>query len=75
MGEGNGTPVTWRELNLALDPLKSALNETRGDVKALLVANAGAQAVTTWQRWFFGSVLFAVLGSIGMIIGLAVGGP
>lgn len=74
MSDGNGTPVTWRELNLALAPIHQLLNETRGDVKSLLVANAGAEAISGWQRWFFGTVVVAVLGAIGTLVGLAFGG-
>lgn len=35
MPERNGSHVTWRELNLALDPIKSDVAEIKGDVKAM----------------------------------------
>ena len=74
MSEGNGSPVTWRELNLALSPLKEGLSEVRSDVKLLLGAHAGDEAVSGFQRWLFGTVVVLVSGAIGTLLYLAVGG-
>lgn len=42
---GNGSYVTWRELNLVILPLKDDLAEVKGDVKKLLAGQAGAAAL------------------------------
>lgn len=74
MSEGNGTPVTWRELNLALDPLKTGLGEVRSDVKLLLAAHAGDEAVSRFQRGLLGGVVILVASGIGELLYLAAGG-
>lgn len=35
MSETNGSHVSWRELNLALDPIKEDVAEIKSDVKAI----------------------------------------
>lgn len=70
----NGTPVTWREFNLFREPLIRDLAEIKGDVKTLLAAHAGSEALSGWQRWFFGSVIIASLGAIATLVWLAVAG-
>lgn len=74
MSDGNGTPVTWRELGLALDPLKSSLSEVRADVKTLLAAHAGDEAVSKFQRGLLGGVVILVASGIGELLYLAAGG-
>lgn len=37
---GNGDHVTWRELNLALDPLKTEIATIGDDVKTLVTASS-----------------------------------
>lgn len=43
----NGDHVTWRELNLALSPLKSDLSDLKRDVRKLLNGQAEASAAVT----------------------------
>ena len=74
MNDTNGSHVTWRELRLLIDPIKEAVNETRSDVKLLLQAHAGDEAVSSWQRWFFGAVFVSGLGAVATLVWLAVGG-
>lgn len=45
MAEGNGSPVTWRELNLVVEPIKEDVAEIRKDVKSLLGGQARAEGV------------------------------
>ena len=59
--EGNGNYVTWRELNLTLAPMRSDISEIKGDVKELLATRAGQAAVSSWQRFFFGTITLGVL--------------
>ncbi len=68
----NGAYVTWREFNLAWDPLKDDVAEIRRDVKALLASQAGDDAISGWQRWFFGTVIFGMIGAISTLVWLAV---
>ena len=45
MAEGNGTPVTWRELNLVVDPIKEDVQEIKKDVKRLVHGQATAAGI------------------------------
>jgi hypothetical protein len=45
LAEGNGTPVTWRELNLVVDPIKEDVSEIKQDVKRLVRGQATAAGV------------------------------
>jgi len=71
--DGNGSYVTWRELRLLTDPIQRAVDETRADVKLLLASQAGDDAVSSWQRWFFGVVLVGMVSGIATLVWLAVG--
>jgi hypothetical protein len=73
MAVGNGNPVTWRELNLVIEPIKEDLTEIKGDVKILLAAHAGSEAVSSWQRWFFGSAFVIVAGVAAYLCQVAFG--
>jgi hypothetical protein len=57
----NGSPVTWREMNLRLKPIEDDVGEIKTDVKTLLGKAAGDAAVSSWQRFFFGTVAVAVI--------------
>ena len=74
MTDTNGSHVTWRELRLLIDPIQRTVDEVRGDVKLLLAAQAGDEAVSSWQRWFFGGIFVAGLGAVATLVWLAVGG-
>ena len=45
MSEGNGTPVTWRELNLVVEPIKEDVQEIKQDVKRLVRGQATAAGI------------------------------
>jgi hypothetical protein len=45
LAEGNGTPVTWRELNLVVDPIKDDVKEIKEDVKRLVRGQATAAGI------------------------------
>ena len=73
MSDENGAHVTWRELRLLIDPIQRAVDETRSDVKLLLAAQAGDDAISSWQRWFFGVVICSTLGAVVTLLYLALG--
>lgn len=73
MGVGNGTPVTWRELNLLITPLQDDVTEMKADVKSLLATQAGDEALSNWQRWFFGAVFLGILSAVISVLWLTVG--
>lgn len=52
MSESNGSVVSRAELKAHLDPMRSDITEIKGDVKALLLANAVDRAASTRRRRF-----------------------
>ena len=50
MAEGNGSPVTWRELNLVVEPIKTDVSEIKEDVKRLLGGQARAAGLELAHR-------------------------
>lgn len=48
----NGSYVTRAELKAHLDPMKSDITEIKGDVKTLVLAQAGQKAVSTLRMRF-----------------------
>lgn len=72
--DGNGTPVTWREARLLVNPIIEDVAEIKSDVKTLLAAHAGDEAVSKFQRGLLGAVVILVSSGIGTLLYLAVGG-
>ncbi len=72
MPDENGSHVTWRELRLLIDPIQFTVNEVRADVKTLLASQAGDEAISAWQRWFFGVVFVGMFGAITTLIYMAI---
>lgn len=82
MSDGNGTPVTWRELNLVVDPIKEDVRAIGADVKLLLTRQAsdagGVVALGTaldHRRFWLGIaasfVTAAFSGALGALLYLA----
>lgn len=46
----NGSLVSRAELKAHLDPMRSDINEIKQDVKTLIIAQVGAQAINTAQK-------------------------
>lgn len=50
----NGDPVTWRELNLALDPIKDDVKEVKHEITELRADLTASKLITT-NRAFLGA--------------------
>lgn len=78
MAESNGSPVTWRELNLVVGPIQRDIGEIKSDVKRLLGGQATAAGVELATRedredrraWL--PILFATLISLAVTVPVAV---
>lgn len=60
----NGAHVTWRELNLVLEPLRNDVAEIKGDVKTLL----GQQFLSARGRQLL------TKGAVKILLALPIGG-
>jgi hypothetical protein len=65
--------VSREELAAHLGPINQSLSDIRTDVKALLAFQAGARAVSSWQRFWIGTVAVGLIGAIATIAWLAAG--
>ena len=73
MAEGNGEYVTRRELYLITKPIEDNVGEIKADVKTLLAAQAGSRALSTYQRWLFGTVFIGILAILATLLVIAQG--
>lgn len=58
---------------IGLDNLAQKVDENSKRIALLELSKAGHEAVSNWQRWFFGAVGFAALGLAAELIRLAIG--
>jgi hypothetical protein len=63
--------VSREELAAHLTPINQSLGEIRTDVKSLLAFQAGSRAVSSWQRFWLGSVAVGLVGAVATLVWLA----
>lgn len=68
---GNGTPVTWRELGLALEPLHERIEALDRDVRLLLDHLASTRAVAGYRRWMAATMIAAAAAAAAITTTLA----
>lgn len=73
--EGNGSSVTWRELNLALTPLQTGLNEVDKKVDSIIEtlaekrgAELAKETFLTSSRFWITTAVLMFTGTIGSIV-------
>lgn len=71
--DGNGSPVTWRELNLALQPLKDGhkrLEHKMDDIANTIAENRGAdranRGLLDSRRWLISTIIVVLTSSISL---------
>lgn len=65
---GNGSHVTWRELNLALEPIKGDVEEIKADVKVLVADKARSQGFKQAHHWIGTVVISLLCGGIPTVV-------
>jgi len=65
--------VTREELSAHLGPINKSLDSIGADVKVLLAFQAGSRAVSSWQRFWLGTVAVGLIGAVATLVWLAAG--
>ena len=69
----NGSFVSRAELAAHLEPIRDDVKEIRDDVKSLLRSQAASSALSSWNRFLFGTVCVGLIGAVATLVWLAAG--